>query len=205
MKVIRTLFVVAIATMALAPRIQASMYLYRAYEPNLQRWLNRDPMGDYGSAVYNSHLQIEHGSGLELTTLVRQSRIPAEWFKPVGLNPYLPVVNDLLDYVDPNGLDFLSCMANCVQSKDPLNNLGHVAACALGPVPKSWFGFPVMGSRFTSLLSMLGLGGGTAASGSNLLRLTGRVLSPLSTGYGLYLAYQEASCAGTCAGDSTSY
>jgi RHS repeat-associated protein len=61
-------------------------YLYRYYDPNLQRWPNRDPLGDYGSLVYNSHLQIERGSGLELTMLVRQSRIPAEWFEQVGPN-----------------------------------------------------------------------------------------------------------------------
>jgi len=74
-----------------------------------------------------------------------------------------------------------------------------------GSYSKKLLGFPTMGSRFTSLLSALGLGGGTAASGANGLRIAGRVLAPITTVYGLYLAGAEAACAGTCAGDSNSY
>jgi hypothetical protein len=174
-------------------------------ESFLALWSNRDPLGDYGSLVYNSRRQAERNSGLELTAFIHLSRIPAERFSSVGPNLYEMVMNDPVDNLDPDGLDFLSCMANCIQSKDPLNNLGKGAALCLGPIPKKLLGFPTMGSRFTSLLSALGLGGGTAASGANGLRIAGRVLAPISTGYGLYLAGAEAACAGTCAGDSSSY
>ena len=71
-------------------------------------------------------------------------------------------MNDPVDNLDPDGLDFLSCMANCIQSKDPLNNLGKGAALCLGPLPKKLFGNPrSLGSGpFQTILSELGLGGG---------------------------------------------
>jgi hypothetical protein len=50
------------------------------------------------------------------------------------------------------------------------------------PIPKSWFGLPAaLGSGSTTTLpSVLSLGAGTAASGSNLLRLAGRVAVPVA-------------------------
>jgi len=85
-----------------------SLYLYRAYDPNLQRWLNRDPIGEVGF-----HLLAEARQALvnrtaddfteRLTILLRE---------PGGPNLYAFNGNDPLDYVDPLGLlKFESCSA----------------------------------------------------------------------------------------------
>jgi hypothetical protein len=93
MKIIRTLFVVAIATMALAPRIQASMYLYRAYEPHLQRWLNRDPFGEIGFETDRMQRALR-GSGLLLDLALIFG----------GANSQQFVNNDPVNDFDPLGL-----------------------------------------------------------------------------------------------------
>jgi hypothetical protein len=47
MKPLRILLI-ALVTTLVTMQIQASMYLSRAYDPNLQRWITRDPIGERG-------------------------------------------------------------------------------------------------------------------------------------------------------------
>jgi hypothetical protein len=64
------------------------------------------------------------------------------------------------------------------------------------PFPKSWLGFPsALGSgSFTNLPSWLSLGAGTAASGSNLLRIGGRMAGPIAIASGVIDASAIALC-----------
>jgi RHS repeat-associated protein len=50
-----------------------SYYLYRYYDPNLQRWLNRDPIGEAG--------------GINLYQAMRNN--PLRWVDPFGLTTYV--------------------------------------------------------------------------------------------------------------------
>ena len=184
-------------------------YLYRFYDPSLQRWPNRDPLGDIGSLVYavdKIEPRLEPWSAAERAMMVQQFKDPLGVFTQVNLNLSLVVANNPLSNVDPRGLDWLSCMANCVQAKDPLNNAAKVCLGALGGTfPKSWApaggGVGGGGSPVTTVPSRLGLGGGVG----NPTRIIGRFFSPFWVGYGLYLAGAEAACAGTCTGDPTAY
>ena len=63
-------------------------YGYRFYDPNLQRWVNRDPLGDFGSTVYDQ-VHIRH-----LYQLSIDEQREANAFKFVYDNPIS--VNDLL-------------------------------------------------------------------------------------------------------------
>lgn len=82
----------------------------------------------------------------------------------------------------------MDCLASCVQAYDPFNMLGKTALSALGaPIPKVLFKLPQIGSPYLSLPSLLGLGGGTAVSGANILRLIGRGSSTAFLIYGNYL------------------
>src|SRR2546425_3618583 len=64
-------------------------YGYRFYDPNLQRWLNRDPMGEVG--------------GLNLYQAFLNS--PFDTYDPLGEFPYLFLCPDLCP-----------CTVNCTQS-----------------------------------------------------------------------------------------
>ncbi len=64
------------------------------------------------------------------------------------------------------------------------------------PFPKSWVGLPsALGSgSFTNLPSWLSLGSGTAASGSNLLRIGGRMAGPIAIASGAIDAAALSMC-----------
>jgi len=73
------------------------LYLYRAYDPNLQRWLNRDPLGDVGFRVARNfgrvpllHIAImERGySGPNLYEYLKNRSI--NLVDPFGMEPMLP-------------------------------------------------------------------------------------------------------------------
>jgi len=70
-------------------------YLYRFYDPNLQRWLNRDPLGEFGFEVLGS----KTGSKKKLPF----SKI-SEFAK--GPNLYIFVLNTPIDLIDTDGKDW---------------------------------------------------------------------------------------------------
>jgi len=72
-------------------------YGYRFYDPNLQRWLTRDPIGEPG-----------------FETLPRRG-----WGKKDDLNPYMYVNNSPISYQDPCGLSLWS------RIKDFLKDICH--------------------------------------------------------------------------------
>ena len=79
-------------------------YLYRFYEPSLQRWLNRDPLGDYANVRF----------ALAGYRLVGRQPYPFELWGDVNL--YAFVGNDPIDATDPLGLwrwpDFINVNLN---------------------------------------------------------------------------------------------
>jgi RHS repeat-associated protein len=81
-------------------------YGFRFYDPNLQRWLNRDPMGDYGSLANQAPVFLmEDGTGYGDEGFI------STWVD-VNRNLFLPVANNPNGVVDPYGLDCLSTAAN---------------------------------------------------------------------------------------------
>jgi hypothetical protein len=163
-------------------------------------------LGSLAYAVDRIEPRLEPRSAAERAMMVQQFKDPLSAFAQVNLNLSLAVANNPISNIDPRGLDWLSCMANCVQAKDPLNSVGKVCLSAVGGTfPKSWWpaggGVGGGGSPITTLPSRLGLGGGVGTP----VRTIGRIFSPIWLGYGLYLAGVEAACAGTCTGDPAAY
>jgi RHS repeat-associated protein len=72
-------------------------YLYRYYDPNLQRWLNRDPIGDDGSLGYAAFL---HGLGYS-QQLASRLKPMENW---LGSDLYIFVQNRSVSSFDPFGL-----------------------------------------------------------------------------------------------------
>jgi RHS repeat-associated protein len=120
-------------------------YLYRYYDPNLQRWVNRDPIGEMGFSIESSTLlngvekTLQH---IQASGFLRNSRlamkvanaIVMEKQKDAG-NPYWFVKNDSIDYNDPLGLN-IGCGAGygCIPTPNPDPNCpvspqGCKAAC----------------------------------------------------------------------------
>src|SRR5881409_3447912 len=102
-----------------------SYYGFRYYDPNLQRWISQDPLGDVGSAVY---LRATVRPNVENQRLAeRVVRFKAETDSPadvaslnewseVNVNLHGGIGNDPLNQVDPFGLDG-SSYADCVERR----------------------------------------------------------------------------------------
>jgi RHS repeat-associated protein len=78
-------------------------YLYRFYDPNLQRWLNGDPLGDYGSVVYVI-TSTELRTPDEIALVAAAVRDPLAVFTRINLNLHGAMINDPVDQSDPEGL-----------------------------------------------------------------------------------------------------
>jgi len=135
-------------------------YGYRFYDPNLQRWLNRDPMGD---PVGTLNLITAIMPGIDSPTLfdesigfkmgndsVSDTASLGDWSQ-VNANFFTGIANDPVNQVDFFGLDANS-FANCVQSRrNPLTeqipnaisnwlaeHLGSGSGSAGGPHVPGW-------------------------------------------------------------------
>jgi RHS repeat-associated protein len=104
-----------------------------------------------------------------------------------GMNFYAYVGNNPTNYFDPSGL----CKEpnrfwNCVKNYYGLGSgtARAVTIVAALPLKKSWVNLPrALGSGgWTNVASWIGLGGGTAASGTNLARMGGRIAGPIAIG-----------------------
>lgn len=193
-------------------------YGYRYYDPNLQRWPNRDPLGDDGSLAYEAIAiapRFEPRSRREAVASIEAISDALTAFTRVNLNLYGAVGNNPVDNVDPYGLDWLDCMSKCIKKNDPFNklvnpNLAKGALIGLGgTVPYSCvrpiFG-PKGGTPLTTIPSMAQTG--LRAAGlrpGGILRAVGRFFSPVFVGYGLGMVGIEAACAKQCASDSKSF
>ena len=86
-------------------------YGYRFYVPSLQRWPNRDPLGDLGSPVYTRD-----------STVYSIIREPVEMWQSANLFSF--VLNRPTDFIDPWGLAGQLCTdKNCDKKKCPAKNL----------------------------------------------------------------------------------
>lgn len=97
MKTFQKILLVGISAIFLTTQAQAIMYFARPYDPNLQRWLTRDPFGENG-----------------FETLRKQKP-----FKNDDANLYLFVMNNPLTLYDPLGLDWADRYAQCLEIMDP--------------------------------------------------------------------------------------
>jgi RHS repeat-associated protein len=94
-----------------------SYYLYRVYDPNLQRWLSRDPIGDASSLIYR--ISVYEPPAEEGYFAVVD---PAEAWN--GLNLFAFLGDSPVNYDDPFGTrrqpgqSFLDCY-KCCKSKVP--------------------------------------------------------------------------------------
>jgi RHS repeat-associated protein len=143
------------------------LYFYRAryYSPGLGRFVSEDPARFWGDST----------------------------------NFYAYVGNEPTDFSDPDGLckepsRFVICAKAYYGVGTAATRIG--TAVAAFPFPKSWTGLPrALGSgKFTNLLSWLSLGRGTAASGSNLGRMAGRVAVPVAIASGVIDAAALSMC-----------
>jgi RHS repeat-associated protein len=78
------------------PQSELVYYLYRYYEPNLQRWINRDPLADW-----QMNLRLELPSGRSGFNKVK-ALPPLELL--LGSNVYEFAFNNAIDEIDPWGL-----------------------------------------------------------------------------------------------------
>jgi RHS repeat-associated protein len=62
-------------------------YLYRYYDPNLQRWPNRDPLSDYGSLVYSEPNDESLWDFIEINLYRPVGNSPVNSTDPYGQNP----------------------------------------------------------------------------------------------------------------------
>jgi RHS repeat-associated protein len=113
----------------------SGMYYYgfRFYDPNLQRWINMDPLGDY--VFLRAYIQ--------RTESVTKHAIQSE---SVG-NLYSFVHNDPVYLIDPLGL---GCMSDCLKSQIPCKSTLVAAVGALGLISAD---FPPFGPGGTAPLA----------------------------------------------------
>ena len=183
-------------------------YGYRFYNPSLGRWPSRDP-------IMNRAVQWGPPS-LDPIPSANADDGDGSAILEAHLAPYSLVANDPVDAFDPLGLkaccqqDWLDCVSQCIDYWS-LMKLGQKVGVTVpftylgGTFPKAWAGVPNTGTRVTTILSRLSLGQGTAASGANVARITGRLFSPLWVTYGLTQAAIVTHCSAACAADPCAY
>lgn len=169
-------------------------------------WLNRDPLGDDGSMVYaiaKIEPRIEPRSAGELGAMAEAVLDPLSMFTRVNLNLYGAVGNNPVSNVDPFGLDFASCYADCIEKyRSPIDrSIGEICNAGLNkavgstgrtgvggtpPHPTTWQ--HKVGSKFGSV-------------GSKVGKVAGRAAVVLTIFDGFFDLGLLGGCAAACAGE----
>ena len=181
------------------------------YDPGTQRWLIRDPQGEPGfESARRAALGTEPDCWNQLDSALGRSRRASKQGWNTGTsNPPLFVRNSPVASVDPFGLDYWNCLANCIEQNDPLNLLAKGLLTGIGgPVPKSLY--KALGGRTTRFY-----GGSRATTlpsiatqerlAGNWARSAGRVAFWAWVIYGDYMFGVDVACASYCGGDPTAY
>ena len=156
-------------------------YLYRYYDPNLQRWPNRDPLGEFGfQAMWQPTHKVLNNEN-DLYEFVMNS--PTYTVDPDGRFAWLPVCCiacgafaawDIYDAIHDGtcagltGSDLASCLWNAVFNKAGLNEL---TSCLSGAI----LGGIQSGSSGSEIMS--GVGDCFKCAGLKPLRDVGKMLS----------------------------
>ncbi len=99
MKIFNRIFSVTMAAFFFAMQAQAVLFFARPYDPNLARWITRDPLGEQGSLV---GLSIKLQPQRDEPGNSKFNNAPFESL--AGANLYEYVNNNPINYVDPLGL-----------------------------------------------------------------------------------------------------
>ena len=118
-------------------------YGFRFYDPNSQRWLNRDPLGDLGGLGYLAPRIDQDGDANDKGGMSDDDFLNI-WSR-LNSNLYGAIGNDPINYVDPLG--FKWCVGNARVLKGNPNKIGNpggfqipVAAESAAVDPAQWGG-----------------------------------------------------------------
>jgi hypothetical protein len=169
------------------------------YDANLGRWLNRDPLSDNGSVVYevggrNPTIQLS-----AINKLTASGSDALSMFTAVNANLYTAVGNNPIQSTDAYGLSFSDCWQDCmngtalplsVDAAAAANGMGNVC---FGRTPRGGIATPVHPTSWQHRL-----GSNLGASGSRIGKFLGRFGVALTIGVGLYDLARIAGCSASC-------
>jgi RHS repeat-associated protein len=185
-------------------------YGFRWYDPNLQRWLNRDPIGEKSDFnlyrfVGNNPVNNTDPVGLAYGNPVSGPNGPVGPSTPYAPGaPYYP--NGFLYTRAPTPV--ADCVDRCMAANGAGWALGALglASGTVGSIPKPLVGMPIVpkgNTPWTTGFSVIQTLGGPR------LRMLGRQLNPygrfVQCAAGGYLAGLTASCTALCASDPDSF
>jgi len=180
------------------------------YDPNTQRWLNRDPLGDDASLVYTTTRlwpRLDPPAISELADMVVGAQSPLGVFTRVNLDLFCAIGNNPVGNMDFFGLDFASCYADCIEKyRSPVDrSIGElcngVGNKLVGPV-KGRFPSRQGPGHPTTWQHKLGSKFGTV--GSRIGKYTGWAGIIITVADGFYDLGLLVGCAADCAIENSS-